>query len=221
MNIYAGLALAGAYIVTFIGLAEWLHRQRGVPATYTRKLIHIGVGMLVWLVPFLFDSPWPFVGAALFFAVFNWLEWRNGLLAGMASGDRGNLGTIYFPLVAAAVALLLWSRPALMVAALMPLTWGDGLAPLAGRLWGKHFYSVLGARRSREGSRAFFIAAALAVWAALALFPDASALPPLPALATAVVIAGATALAEGLTPWGLDNLTVTAVATGLLLGLPF
>lgn len=216
MDILTGVLIAGAYILGFLALAEWLRRHRQVPATFTRKLIHIGVGMLIWLVPFLFTTPWPFVGAALFFAVFNWFDWRHGLLAGMAAADERNLGTVYFPLVAAIVAVLLWSRPALLVAALMPLTWGDGVAPLAGRRWGRRSYTILGTRRTREGSLAFFVATAVSVGMALLFYP----LPPDftldAALRMAVVVAAVTAIVEGLTPWGLDNITVTAAALALL-----
>ena len=60
-----GLILCFTYIFAMIGLAEGLRRWRGYGSSFTRKVIHIGVGMMSWFIPFLFTSPWPFVAAAI------------------------------------------------------------------------------------------------------------------------------------------------------------
>ncbi|MGD8584060.1 MAG: hypothetical protein PVJ75_01800 [Chloroflexota bacterium] len=92
MNNLIGLIIAFSYIFAAIGLAEGLRRWRGYGSGFTRKVIHIGVGMLSWLVPFLFDSPWPFVFACFVFVVINLLDYKYGFMAAMASSDRSNLG---------------------------------------------------------------------------------------------------------------------------------
>ena len=69
MKNFIGLIIAFGYIFAIIGIAEALRRWRGYGTGFTRKVIHIGVGMLSWIVPFLFDSPWPFVFACLVFVV--------------------------------------------------------------------------------------------------------------------------------------------------------
>ncbi len=122
-----GIIICFAYIFLIIGLAEGLRRWRGYGSDFTRKVIHIGVGMLSWALPFLFTSPWPFVFACVVFMVINLIDWRYGLIGSMQSKHRGNLGTVYFPLAAAVVALIFWDQPPLMVAALMPLTYGAQL----------------------------------------------------------------------------------------------
>jgi phytol kinase len=216
-----GLVIAYAYIATIIGAAEALRRQQGYHSDFTRKFIHIGVGMMSWLLPFLFDSPWPFVFAALTFVVINFLDWRYGFLAAMTSSSRSNLGTVYFPIAAAIVALVFWDRPPLMVAALMPLTWGDGLAPVIGRAYGTNSYVVFGHQRSLQGSAAFFVMGGFATWLALWALPGTPAIAPLAAAAPTVAIMAATTLTEAVSPWGLDNLTVTAVAILVLSLWPF
>ena len=142
MNNTLGFFICIAYVFAIIGGAELLRRYRGYGSDFTRKVIHIGVGMMSWALPFLFDSPWPFVIAALGFAVLNLLDWRYGFFSSMASSDANNLGTVYFPIAAATVSLLFWDRAPLMVAALMPLTWGTDRPGGGPRLWAQRLYRL-------------------------------------------------------------------------------
>lgn len=221
MNNILGFLICLLYVFAVIGAGEGLRRRLGYGSGFTRKVIHIGVGMMSWALPFLFDTPWPFVVAALLFAAINLLDWRFGFFAAMASSDRSNLGTVYFPLAAAAVALLFWSRPPLMVAALMPLTWGDGIAPVVGKAFGRHRYTVFGHERTLQGSAGFFLAGLLFTWLALWLIPGPPHIDVAVSLAVAAVIMVSTTLVEAISLWGLDNLTITAAATAILALWPF
>lgn len=220
MNDWLGFVICAVYIFGLIGLAEWLRHRRGYSNFFTRKVIHIGVGMLIWTIPFLFSSPWPFILACFAFSILTFLDWRFGFFQAMASSNPQNLGTVYFPLAAAAVAYVFWESPPLMVAALMPLTLGDGLAPVIGK-FGTHKYVVYNHTRTLEGSMGFFIATALGTWLALWIMPGTPALTALNAIAPALVIALATALVEAISIWGVDNLTVTATAMIILSIWPF
>jgi phytol kinase len=222
LNNWLGFLIAFVYIFATLAVGEGLRRWRGYSSDFTRKVIHIGVGMLSWALPFLFDNPWPFVFACAAFIIINFLDWRYGFFAAMASGDRSNLGTVYFPFAAAVAALIFWDTPPLMVAALMPLTWGDGMAPVFGRKYGRnHSYSVFGQRRSLQGSAAFFVMGGFFTWLALWVVNGEPALTPLEAIVPALVIAGVAALVEAVSAWGLDNLTVTAAAVLIISIWPF
>lgn len=214
MPVWLGFTLTATYVFGVIGTAEGLRRWRGWGNEFTRKVVHIGVGMLSWFIPFLFDSPWPFVVACLAFAVLNYLDARHlHLFAAMASkDDESNLGTVYFPLAAGAVTLLFWHYPPVMVAALMPLTWGDGMAEVIGRKFGRHQYTVWGHTRSIEGSLAFIAFGAVASWLALVLIPGPPALSLLAAVLPALIMVTAAAVIEAISVGGLDNLTVTGTA---------
>jgi dolichol kinase len=215
-----GFIICTVYIFGLISLAEGLRHWRGYSSFFTRKVVHIGVGMLIWVVPFLFSSPWPFILACFAFAILTFLDWRFGFFQAMASSNPQNLGTVYFPLAAATVAYLFWSTPPLMVAALMPLTLGDGLAPVIGK-FGSHDYFVLNHKRTFEGSIGFFIATALGTWLALWIMPGIPDISPFAAIIPAIVIAFFTTLVEAVSIWGLDNLTVTATAVIILSIWPF
>jgi phytol kinase len=210
MSDFVGAAILLSIIVAIIGVGEGLRQWRGYPPSFTRKVIHIGVGMTAWLLPVLFEEPWYFVVAALLFAGINFLDWKYSFLAAMASLDSSNLGTVYFPIAAAVVAILFWDNPPLMIAAVMPLTWGDGLASVVGKTWGKHPYQVWGHTRTWEGSLTFFVAAGISVW--LALWLNGATFSPATALLPALAIAITTTIAEAVSVAGLDNLTVTGVA---------
>lgn len=221
MNNLYGLIICFAYVFSIIGLAEGLRRWRSYGSGFTRKVIHIGVGMMSWFLHFLFDNPWPFVVAGGAFMVINLLDWKYGFFAAMASSDRSNLGTVYFPLAASVVALVFWEQPPLMVAALMPLTWGDGLAPVVGKAYGRRHYIVASHTRTYEGSMGFFVACLLFTWLALWVVPGLPLITPLQALLPALILSIATTFIEAISIWGLDNLTITAVAIFILSLWPF
>ena len=216
MNDWLGFLISLVYIFLLIGLAEILRHRRGYSSDFTRKVIHIGVGMLVWALPFLFNEPWLFMVACAGFMVLNFLDWRFGFFAAMSSSSRSNLGTVYFPLAAAVVAYVFWDNPPIMVAALMPLTWGDGLAPVIGKLYGSHSYKIKGTTRTLEGSVGFFFAALAATWLALWIMPGSPVLTPAEAFLPALIVSFFTTIVEAVTIWGLDNLTITATAMIIL-----
>lgn len=221
MNDWIGFVICIVYIFGIIGVAEGLRRWRGYGSGFTRKVIHIGVGMLSWALPFLFNAPTLFIVACLGFMVINLLDWRYGLIKSMASSNRSNLGTVYFPLAAAVVVYIFWDTPPLMVAALMPLTWGDGLAPVVGKLYGRRHYQIHTSIRTVEGSIGFFIAGFLFTWLALWVMPAPPDISPLQAFLPALIIMVVTTLIEAVSIWGLDNLTITAAAIFILSVWPF
>lgn len=139
----------------------------------------------------------------------------------MASSDRSNLGTVYFPFAAAIVAILFWDTPPLMVAALMPLTWGDGMAPVVGKAYGRNHYAIHTSTRSVEGSMGFFVGCLIFTWLALWAVGGSPDISLSAALVPALVITVATTLVEAVSIWGLDNLTITAVAILILQLWPF
>jgi len=149
----------------------------------------------------------------LAFVAINAFSYWQGTFKAMETGEKENLGTIYFPISFAALIWLLWDRPHLLVAGLMPMTWGDALAAVLGRRFGRRCYAVLGSTRSLEGSAVMFLVGWVATLVPLLLLGSVSPL-------TAVWIAAATALGaaiiEAVSPWGIDNLTVPAVSALVL-----
>ena len=210
MSPLLALAISFGYVFVMVGAGEGLRRWRDYSSDFTRKFIHIGVGMYSVLAVLLFDRwEWAVIPPAAFIVI-NFLDWKFGLVQAMTSSDRSNLGTIYFPISFVIIIWLFWDRPGLLVGSLMPLTWGDALAAVMGRRYGRRHYTVLGSTRSLEGSLTMFVLSALSVWLALALFDVANP------LGLALVTAAGATLVEAVSPWGLDNLTIPAVSALLL-----
>ena len=210
------LVISFLFVFAALGLAEGLRKWRGYPAEFTRKFIHIAVGMWAYGTVLLFERRTFAIVPPASFVLINALSYWRGTFKAMETGAKENLGTIYFPISFAALIWLLWGRPHLLVAALMPMTWGDALAAVLGRRWGRHHYTILGSTRSWEGSAVMFLAGWLATLIPLLLFgPDSL----LAALWVAALTSLAATAVEAVSPWGVDNLTVPAIAALMLLAL--
>jgi phytol kinase len=203
------------YVFAMIGIAEGLRKWRGYSVDFTRKFIHIAVGMWAYGTVLLFERRTFAIIPPLAFVAINALSYWQGTFKAMETGEKGQLGTIYFPLSFAAIIWLLWEQPHLVVASLMPMTWGDALAAVIGRRIGKNHYTVVGSTRSLEGSGVMFLASWVATLVPLLLLAPASL-----SVGTAVVAAAVTALGaavvEAVSPWGIDNLTVPAISVLVL-----
>ena len=210
-----GIALIVSFVYVFamIGIAEGLRRWRGYSVDFTRKFIHIAVGMWAYGTVVLFESrTWAVVPPLVFVAINAFSYWQ-GTFKSMETGNRGNLGTIYFPISFALILWFLWDRPHLLVASLMPMTWGDALAAIIGGRLGRHPFTIAGSTRSIEGSAVMFIASWIATCVPLALLPSQSFLA---AVGLALTTALDATIIEAVSPWGIDNLTVPAFSTLLL-----
>jgi phytol kinase len=147
-----------AYVFAAIGVAEGLRKWRGYKVEFTRKVIHVSVGMWAYGTVWLFDRRALAVIPPLSFVAINALSYLHGTFGAMETGERGRLGTVYFPLSFTAIILLLWDRPHVLVASLMPMTWGDALASVVGQRVGRRQYTFAGTTRSLEGSAVLFAA---------------------------------------------------------------
>jgi phytol kinase len=210
---WRALIISYVYVFAAIGIGEGLRRWRGYSTEFTRKLIHIAVGMWAFGTVLLFEQ-WCFaIIPPLSFVVLNYISHRQEIFKSVETGEKGNLGTVYFPISFAIILCLFWERPNFLVASLMPMTWGDALAAILGRRYGRRKYSVLGSTRSLEGSLAMFLFSWLATFLALYL------LPPLGwqmSLFYSLVVAVFATLVEALSPWHIDNLTAPLLSAALL-----
>ena len=213
-NLIALLA-SFAYVFAMIGIAEGLRKWRGYGVDFTRKFIHIAVGMWAYGTVLLFERRTFAIIPPLSFSVINGFSYWRGTFKAMETGEKENLGTIYFPISFAVLIWLFWDHPHLLVASLMPMTWGDALAAIVGRRIGQHRYTVLGSTRSLEGSAAMFLASLVATFVPLVLMATGTVAPVIIVGAAAVTALGATVV-EAISPWGMDNLTVPAVSALIL-----
>jgi phytol kinase len=227
-NELVGLGISYVYAIGLLVVGELLHRFAGVRSDLTRKLIHIGAGMWVFGILALFER-WQ-VGIIPFatFILVNAALWRYRVVKAMDAADSSP-GTVYFAIVITALFALLWrpegpvDRVAAAAAGIMAMTWGDALAALAGKAFGRRRYTVGRSTRTIEGSAVMLAASFAAMLLTLLLLPG-SPLAPLAeplgagrALAAAGLGALAVTAAEAVSPHGTDNLSVPLVGAGVVL----
>jgi phytol kinase len=216
---YTALVISFVYVFGVVALGELLHRVGRRPIEFTRKVIHIGVGIWVVGTVLLFETWYIALIPPATFVVINAISYWRGTFKAMESEERGNLGTVYFPISFGGLVYYFWSQPVLMVASMMPLTWGDAMAAIIGRQYGHYGYTITGRTRSLEGSLAMLFWSWITTSLALFIMPYVVGRPAINWL-LALIYGGAVALVctvvEALTPWGLDNLTVPAAAALVL-----
>jgi phytol kinase len=224
-----GLIVSYAYASGLLVIAEIIRRWRGYPQDFTRKFVHIGAGMWVFGVLALFDN-W-YIGIIPFttFIIINYIIWHYKLL-GSVDDESSSPGTVYFALSISILFIAFWRTGSpndlgyIAVAGTMAMTWGDALAAIIGKLWGRHKYTISGSTRSWEGSIVMLFASGIAMFLVLLLVPG-SALSPLSAplgLTTSLIAAVIAALiatgAEAISPRGMDNLSVPLISGLVIFG---
>jgi len=195
--------LAAAVIAVLVGGIGLLARRFAWAPEAARKASHVAVGTACLALPWLFDGAAPAVALAAIACVglvalrtVPWLRARFGAaLHGIARTSYGEFAFVGG--VALAFVLAHGDRPA-YVAAILALSFGDAAAALVGRRFGRHEYAIGRARKSIEGSAAFFAVALLVC----AVFPRAES------VAAVAAFALATTLAEALAGDGLDNVAI-------------
>jgi len=210
---WLALVISYVYVFAVIGVGEGLRKWRCYSTEFTRKLIHITVGMWAFGTVLLFQHWYFAIIPPLSFVATNYISYRGEIFKSVETGEKGNLGMVYFPISFAVIICLFWMRPNLLVASLMPMTWGDALAAILGRRYGQRKYSVLGFTRSMEGSLAMFLFSWLSIFLALLLLPS---LGWQTSLLYSLAVAAFATLVEALSPWHIDNLTVPVFSAALL-----
>ena len=223
-----GLILSYLYAFGMLLIVEAIRRWRNYPTDFTRKLVHIGAGMWIWVVLLLFDH-WQFaIIPTATFILFNAIFLRFRVFSAMDPREGATPGTVYFAISCTLLLFLFhegWEQSfprgfeQYAMTGIMAMTWGDAFSAIIGKRFGRHFYPVPGAKghkRSLEGSLAGFVFTFAAVAITLAIMtPLSTQLILLGGLIAAIV----GTLFEAVSPYGTDNLTVPILVSIVLFWL--
>lgn len=222
-------------LALFILLSELLSGRLGLSPVIARKAVHLGTGVVLFFVPFLFHSNFYPVLLALFFLLLNSLNlsfgWFRSLLSGPeAEGEDAqavrSYGSVLLPAAFLLGAILLWDGHRwILQTAILAATVGDSLAALVGTAFGKHpIPDLTRNRKSVEGTLTMLVSSFSLISLSLLFFQPSftgglqgAPLPTLLLLALLLALVG-TAV-EALLSHGLDNLFIplsTAYALYLL-----
>ncbi len=219
-----GLILSYVYAFGLLAVVETAGRRFKWAPHFTRKIIHIGAGMWVWGILYFFDHWYYGIIPFATFIVLNYVFYRRQTFRQMDTSESSP-GTVYFAFSITALFGLLWRTNGgatdyapIAAAAVMAMTWGDALAHIIGRRFGRRTYTLFGHTRSWEGTGAMVLVGYAAMFLTLWVLPGSSLSPAsrvLGAGSAAIMSLFATlvaAVSEGVSPAGLDNLSVPLTA---------
>lgn len=153
------------YVFSVVAIMDWFVKK-GFPQDISRKIVHIAAGSWIFCWIFFDNTHWSKYFNIVPAFIWTILLIQKGFFAKpddeavktmTRTGDRRELlkGPLYFTLVMNLMGTVFYNT-SLAVTAMSYLGWGDGIAPVFGKRFGKHKYKVL-SEKSIEGSSAFFI----------------------------------------------------------------
>jgi phytol kinase len=218
MNPLLGIALVLVLFAALLAVLTIWSRAAHPHPELTRKILHIGMGLITLSFPWIFRHSWPVaviaVLAILMLSVLRWgpavAKGADGVLGGVR---RESMGEFYFVAAVALVFFLSGGDPLKYCVPVLVLTLADAVGALVGARYGLSPYRTDEGVKSAEGSLAFFLVAFLSAHVPLLLFSDAGRAE---VLMIGLVIGFLVMLIEAISWRGLDNL-LTPVATFFLL----
>ena len=228
---YIGLALVYAIIASSLLVALAMERrgsQRDV-----RKVVHIGVGLFVfvwwmfsenWIMLVFFTVPFAVI---LFVAMFRDNAISNSKLGDLANNRGHRTGLFLYVVTIAIFIVFFWDHWTAATVGVVAMTFGDGFGSIVGRRFGRH-RTING--KSLEGSLGVFAATAVMASAiillygwlyASGLFPNGGTDLVVPFWAATAVAGLAATVLEAVCPGQYDNIVTPIVValTMVMLGL--
>ena len=200
-----GAAIITAFFFILLVAAELWSRLGKPKPEWTRKLVHLGGGIIGLFLPWLIESPLVvFVLTASLSALFLLGE-KTKLLKSLHGVERKSRGSEYYPLAIWLVFLIAADRPWLYLSAVLVLAVADAFAALIGSRYGKHRYEVEDEFKSVEGSLVFFAIAFLAIVLPLLFM---TTLPRMVSVLSALLVSMLVTIFEAISLRGTDNLFV-------------
>jgi phytol kinase len=207
-----------ALFLALVGMVAFVVDRATPPGTeWTRKVLHIGTGNIVLIAWWLNIPAWIGIAAAVMFTGVSIASYAMPLLPSVNNIGRRSWGTCFYAISIGVLVAWFWplQMPSLAALGILVMTWGDGLAGLIGKRFGRHRYQVMGMTKSWEGTATMALVS-FAVSLAM-LWPGCDR--PLVVIAIALAVALFATLLESFSKLGLDNLTVPIGSSALAYGL--
>jgi phytol kinase len=209
------LAIQITAVAVWLGLvflaSEILHRFKQDPEL-VRKVVHIGTGHVLLIAWWLQIPTWLCVSAGVTFTAIALASHHTNILPMLNDVGRKTYGVFYYALSITVLVGLLWDHhPQYAVIGVMVMSWGDGMAALIGKRFGKHTFIYMGNKRSLEGSLAMFVTSLIVM---LGIFASGHSLSARD-IGVAIPVAAIAAMLEAFSPGGTDNLSVPLASASL------
>ena len=203
-----GLLAVAGWLAVLALLALAVRRRWPEQREWSRKVVHVGSGLVVPIAWACGVDRALAVPAAGLITVVAALNHRVQLLPAIEDVERRSYGTIAYGASITLLLLLWWpARPEVVTAGVLVMALGDGAAGLVGPALNSPGWTVLGQRRSVAGTAAMGLASLL-VLVGLAAAVQAGQGVGAPAAGGLLLITTVAVLLEQVAVGGIDNLTV-------------
>jgi phytol kinase len=178
----------------------------------SRKFLHIMTGNIAFILPLFetreimaFVAAGPFILFTFLMSPYSPIKSMRGKTSEAGHG----LGLVYYAITWTVLAYAFFDHREIIAMGILAMSYGDGLASLIGIKYGKRKYCVFKDTKSYVGSITMFVCTFLLLVIALLFYTE-----PLTTrvMAYLLCMAGVATIVEGVTPLGLDNLSVPFVA---------
>ena len=193
------------------GSAEFLYKRK-LSADITRKIVHIGSGIMAALLPIFLDLKTVIVIGGGFFLFLVWSK-RKNFLNSVHKINEESIGALLYAPSLTLTAIIFWPVNTLIFqGATLVLGLSDGIAGIVGQRYGRKKYSITGTK-TIEGSLIFFLITTLILFGILYISDTAVALDK-----TLLIFGGSLLLTivEAAFGRGWDNLFIPIVAGTIL-----
>lgn len=206
------LRVAVVLAILFGGLPviRCLVLRAGAGAEVSRKSVHVAMGLVCAVFPWIFERPlpvWILAGLATvpLIVLRSVPSLRAGVGATLHGVSRPSYGEVLFAPSVAAVFHMSHGEPLLHLIPVAILAIADAAGALAGTRWGRLRYGCGEGFKTIEGSVAFAITAFLAVFLPLVVI---GGFDPVKAMWIGLIMGLLAMMAEGLADRGFDNLII-------------
>ena len=212
-NDFIGIAFVYIYVILLLIFTEKILSKKY--RTFSRKFLHIMTGNIAFILPIFQTKEMMAFLAAGPFILFTFLMSPYSpfkSVRGKTSEAGHGLGLVYYAIAWATLAYIFFDTKEVIAIGILAMSYGDGLASLIGIKFGNKKYQIFEDLKSYIGSYAMFTFTFITMIIALLFYGKLNL--TYEALFLLLCIAGIATIAEGVTPRGLDNLSVPFVAAG-------
>jgi phytol kinase len=201
-----GVAAVYIYVAVLIIFTEKVFSKKY--PVQSRKFLHIMTGNIAFILP-LFQTGWimAFIAAGPFILFTFLMSPYSPIksIRGKTSEAGHGLGLVYYAITWTVLAYVFFDHREIIAMGILAMSYGDGLASLIGIKYGKRTYCIFRDTKSYIGSLAMLVFTFVLLIIALLFY----AIPVTTRVAVYLLcIAGVATIVEGVTPLGLDNLSV-------------
>jgi dolichol kinase len=209
-NDIVGVLSVYVYVIILLLLTEKILVKK--PET-SRKILHIMVGNVAFLLPiFITREVMAFIAAGPFI-IFTFLMSPYSpikSIKGKTSSAGHGMGLVYYSITWTILAYLFFDNLEIIAIGIFAMSYGDGFASLIGMKYGKNKYNLVGDVKSFIGSASMFLFTFIMMIVAIFYYNFINNNIEINTMLFVflAIFAAVGAVVEGITPKGLDNLTV-------------